>query len=98
MKNTYVAPETEIIILSEEDIQKEYEDGVQNNIDHSADDGGEHAYAREALRIDIAVHTGGEHGKKCAEKIDLQILVGIEEGILTCTEKKQDRLAQKITK
>ena len=69
---------------------------VKNDVDHSARKNGDHAVAGISLRIDEAVHSGGDHGEGCSEKIDLQIGIRVRIGSVRGTEEKQDRPAEHI--
>ena len=58
---------------------------------HGTDRNGCHAGHGISLRVDKRIHTGGDHGRKCAEQIDHQVRVCINQSRLGSAEQAQDR-------
>lgn len=55
----------------------EDENWIENAVCHRADGNGCHAGHGISLRVDKRIHTGGDHGRKCADQIDHQVWIGI---------------------
>ncbi len=65
------------------------EDGVQNNIDNGADEGGHHADLGKALGGDKGVHAQNQQHKDRTQNINAAVGKGIGQGSVTGTEKPQ---------
>ena len=77
-------------------VQHENENGIQNNVDDSADDGGQHTDLGKALGSDKGVHAHDGQHKYAAQNVDPGIFHGVGQGHIRGAEPPQQGGGGKI--
>ena len=77
-------------------IQGKNEDGVQDQVDDRAQEGGHHARAAEALGVDEGVHPQADHHGDGPGQVDEKVALGVAHGLVAAAHQVEEGLVEEV--